>query len=63
MNLAAKIGIAIVAVKKAASVLAGFINKSNQYVEDLNLFTASMGEYASAAQEYADESKLDSAWI
>ena len=54
VNLAAKIGIAIVAVKKAASVLAGFINKFNQYVEDLNLFTASMGEYASAAQEYAE---------
>lgn len=54
VNLAAKIGIAVVAVKKAASVLAGFINKSNQYVEDLNLFTASMGEYASAAQEYAE---------
>ena len=54
VNLAAKIGIAIVAVKKAASVLAGFINKSNQYVEDLNLFTASMGEHASAAQEYAE---------
>lgn len=54
VNLAAKIGIAIVAVKKAASVLAGFINKSNQYVEDLNLFTASMGEYASTAQEYAE---------
>jgi hypothetical protein len=54
VNLAAKIGIAIVAVKKAASVLARFINKSNQYVEDLNLFTASMGEYASAAQEYAE---------
>lgn len=34
--------------------MAGFINKSNQYVEDLNLFTASMGEYASAAQEYAE---------
>lgn len=54
VNLAAKIGIAVVAVKKAASVLARFINKSNQYVEDLNLFTASMGEYASAAQEYAE---------
>ena len=54
VNLAAKISIAVIAVKKAASVLAGFINKSNQYVEDLNLFTASMGEYASAAQEYAE---------
>ena len=54
VNLAAKISIAVIAVKKAASVMAGFINKSNQYVEDLNLFTASMGEYASAAQEYAE---------
>ena len=54
VNLAAKISIAVIAVKKAASVLAGFINKSNQYVEDLNLFTASMGEYATAAQEYAE---------
>lgn len=54
VNLAAKISIAVVAVKKAASVLASFINKSNEYVEDLNLFTASMGEYASAAQEYAE---------
>lgn len=54
VNLAAKISIAIVAVKKAASVLASFINKSNEYVEDLNLFTVSMGEYASAAQEYAE---------
>lgn len=55
VNLAAKISIAVVAVKKAASVLASFINKSNEYVEDLNLFTASMGEYASAAQEYAEK--------
>lgn len=54
VNLAAKISIAVVAVKKAASVLASFINKSNEYVEDLNLFTVSMGEYASAAQEYAE---------
>jgi len=55
VNLAAKIGIAIVAVKKAASVLAGFINKSNQYIEALNLFTVSMGEYAGQAQEYAEK--------
>ncbi len=54
VNLAAKISIAIITVRKAASVLAGFIAKSNQYVEDLNLFTASMGEFASAAREYAE---------
>jgi len=54
VNLAAKISIAVIAVKKAASVLAGFINKSNQYIEDLNLFTASMGEYAGEAQMFAE---------
>lgn len=55
VNLAAKISIAVIAVKKAASVLAGFINESNQYIEALNLFTVSMGEYAGQAQEYAEK--------
>ena len=55
VNLATKIGIAVIAVRKAASVLAGFINESNQYIEALNLFTVSMGEYARQAQEYAEK--------
>lgn len=36
------------------SAVSSWISKSNNYVEDLNLFTASMGEYASAAKEYAE---------
>ena len=52
---AASIGINLVAMKQAGSVLASFINKSNQYIENLNLFNASMGEYASSAQEYAEQ--------
>ena len=31
-----------------------WIGESNSYVEDLNLFTVAMGEYASSAQEYAE---------
>ncbi|SCJ24873.1 Uncharacterised protein [uncultured Ruminococcus sp.] len=53
VNLAAKIGIALVSMKKIASGLANMVNKSNKYIEDLNLFNASMGEYAAQAQEYA----------
>ncbi|MDR0821701.1 MAG: hypothetical protein LBN40_04470 [Oscillospiraceae bacterium] len=54
VNLAAKIGIAYVALTRIARVVASFIVKSNQYVEDLNLFTASMGKYADEAKKYAE---------
>lgn len=53
-NLAAKIGIAVVAMRRVASIIAGWITKSNEYVESLNLFTVSLGEYAKEAQEYAE---------
>ena len=49
---------------KTAAVMAGIrmirqeiskaITESNSYQEDLNLFTASMGQYAKEAQEYAE---------
>lgn len=54
VNLAAKIGIAVVAMKRILSVIAGWITKSNEYVESLNLFTVSLGEYAAEAQKYAE---------
>ena len=54
VNLAAKISMAYVAVKRIASVVASWINESNKYVENLNLFTVAMGSYASEAQEYAE---------
>ena len=54
VNLAAKIAMAYTAVKRVASVIASWINKSNEYIENLNLFTVAMGEYATAAQEYAE---------
>lgn len=53
-NLAAKIGIAVVAMKRIASTIAGWITESNKYIENLNLFTVSLGEYAAEAQKYAE---------
>lgn len=54
MNLYAKIKMAMGAVRTGARVIASWITQSNQYIEDLNLFTASMGEYAEEAQNYAE---------
>ena len=54
MNLYAKIKMAMGAVRTGARVIASWITQSNQYIEDLNLFTASMGEYAQEAQNYAE---------
>ena len=55
MNLAARISMAVVAVKTIAQKIVSAINQSNQYIEDLNLFNASMGMYTQAAQQYAEK--------
>lgn len=54
VNFAAKITTAVYAVKRLASVVASWISKSNEYVEDLNLFNVSMGQFAVEAKEYAE---------
>ena len=40
---------------KSTDLIASAIDKSNQYQEDLNLFTAALGEYAEEAKKYAEE--------
>ena len=40
---------------KVGHSIASFIDKSNQYIEDINLFHASMGKYASEAKKYAEQ--------
>ena len=55
INLYAKLRMAITAVKSAARTIASWITQSNKYVEDLNLFTVSLGEYADSAKEYAEK--------
>lgn len=55
VNLAAKIAIAYVAMTRIARVIGSWITSSNKYIEDMNLFAVSMGEYADEAKKYALE--------
>lgn len=49
-----KVSAAFAFAKRAGNYIGGFIKESNDYVENLNLFTASMGKYAKEAQKYAE---------
>jgi phage-related protein len=53
-KLATSVTAAWIAMKKGSQMIASWIKESNEYVENLNLFTVSMGEYAKEAQEYAE---------
>ena len=55
INLWAKLRMARAAVMSMARVIASWITESNSYVENLNLFTASMGEYTEQAKAYANQ--------
>jgi hypothetical protein len=55
IDLYAKFKMAYNAVRIGAQTIGSWITKSNEYIEDVNLFTASMGEYASEAQKYAEQ--------
>ena len=50
-----RMGIVLQSVRSATSAVRGFVNESMKYTEDLNLFTASMGEYAEEAQKYGEK--------
>lgn len=54
VNFAAKLKITYSSLKRVSSVVASWINQSNEYIENLNLFTVALGEYASEAKEYAE---------
>lgn len=49
------IGAAALGFRKIINEAAQFVNKSNDYVENLNLFTVAMGEYADEARNYAEQ--------
>lgn len=53
-KLATKVTAAWLSLRKGSQVIASWINESNDYVENLNLFTVSMGEYAESAMGYAN---------
>lgn len=54
INLWAKLNMAINAVRTGARIIASWITESNSYIENLNLFSVSMGEHAEEAQKYAE---------
>ena len=51
----AKFSIYVAVLRRVANVISDWITESNKYVENLNLFTVAMGEYAAEAQEYANQ--------
>ena len=51
----AKFGVYLIAFRQIASVMSDWVKESNDYVENLNLFTVAMGEYAGEAKAYAEE--------
>ena len=54
-KLATKITAAAYTLKKGSQMVASWINESNDYTENINLFTVAMGEYAKEAQKYAEQ--------
>ncbi len=50
----ARAGLAFVGLKSAFGFMGKVVAKSNEYVENMNLFTVAMGEYAEEAEKYAD---------
>lgn len=55
INLWARLRMAYNGLKTAGKTIAGFIDKSNDYIENVNLFNVSMGKYAGEARAYAEE--------
>lgn len=51
----AKFGVYYIAFRQIASVMSNWVKESNDYVENLNLFTVAMGEYAEESKSYAEE--------
>lgn len=49
-----KIAAVAMALKKVGSVISGFVTKSSDHIENVNLFTVAMGDYANEAEQYAN---------
>lgn len=52
---ALKFGVLYATLKRVGNTMAGWIQESNDYVENLNLFTVAMGDAAEEAKLYAEE--------
>ncbi len=53
-KMATKVTIAYHSLNRIGNVISSWIDESTGYVENLNLFTVAMGEYADSALEYAN---------
>ena len=54
MSKLSKIGTIIYGIKRVGTFLKGVVDKSSNYIENVNLFTVAMGSYADEAKEYAE---------
>lgn len=54
-NLYAAISLARTSYSRISKTIASLVEKSNSYIENVNLFDVSMGKYAQSAHEYADK--------
>ena len=54
MNLWAKARMAYNVIRGASHLIASCITESNSYIENINLFTASMGKFVEEAKSYAE---------
>lgn len=50
-----KTGLLIAGIQQLGSTIGSFVNKSNDFIENMNLFSVSMGEAADKAREFIDE--------
>lgn len=53
-SIQARFGVYLYATQRVANIVSEWVKESNDYVENLNLFTVAMGEYAEEAKEYAE---------
>ena len=50
-----KTGLLVAGIQQVGSTIGSFVNQSNDYIENMNLFSVSMGEAAGKAREFIDE--------
>lgn len=50
-----QIGLLINGIQRLGTTISGFVNESNSYIENMNLFSVSMGEAADKAKEFINQ--------
>lgn len=50
-----KTGLLVAGIQQLGSTIGSFVNQSNDFIENMNLFSVSMGEAADRAREFIDE--------